>query len=234
MFFFGKMYLNPFRQDIKKIFLLIAFKQSLNSRQKTADFRRYWQILVKNRCRFTAGDLKAFFLFFCFDFLHIDLSNNFRFCKFFAKSLKSEGERLKVKFCNGCLEKFQKNSLLAVAILFLFTFFNLILDARIHPYQRPLRPLTLYSKPNRRYLRPLMQDTSVIGVIGTAEQRRILRHPSQPVQKPWGRRHHMNIQPPPFLWALSLLSWQIDQSCESFYHGETLMSPTAEVLQGRR
>ncbi len=30
---------------------------------------------------------------------------------------------------NGCLEKFQKNSLLAVAILFLFTFFNLILDA---------------------------------------------------------------------------------------------------------
>ncbi len=41
------MYLNLFRQDIKKIFLLIAFKQSLNSGQKTADFRRYWQILVK-------------------------------------------------------------------------------------------------------------------------------------------------------------------------------------------
>jgi hypothetical protein len=30
---------------------------------------------------------------------------------------------------NGCLEKFQKISLLAVAIMFLFTFFNLILDA---------------------------------------------------------------------------------------------------------
>ncbi len=91
------MYLNLFRQDIKKIFLLIAFQESLNSGQKTADFRRYWQILVKNRCCFTAGDLKAFFLFFCFDCLHIDY-NNFCFCKFFAKGLKSEGERLKVKF----------------------------------------------------------------------------------------------------------------------------------------
>jgi hypothetical protein len=54
--------------------------------------------LVKKRCRFTAGDLKAIFLFICFDFLHIDPSNDFCFCKFFAKGLKSEGERLKVKF----------------------------------------------------------------------------------------------------------------------------------------
>jgi hypothetical protein len=46
------------------------------------------QILVKNRCRFTAADLKAFFQLFCFDFLHIDPSNNFCFCKFFAKGLK--------------------------------------------------------------------------------------------------------------------------------------------------
>jgi len=53
--------------------------------------------LVKNRCRFIAGDLKAFYLFFCFDFLHIDPSNDFCFCKFFAKGLKSEGEKLKVK-----------------------------------------------------------------------------------------------------------------------------------------
>jgi hypothetical protein len=45
-----------------------------------------------------AGDLKAFYLFFCFDFLPIDPINNFCFCKFFAKGLKSEGERLKVKF----------------------------------------------------------------------------------------------------------------------------------------
>jgi hypothetical protein len=44
------------------------------------------------------GDLKAFFLFFCFDFLHIDPSKNVCFCKFFAKGLKSEEDRLKVKF----------------------------------------------------------------------------------------------------------------------------------------
>ncbi len=99
------MYLNLFRQDIKKIYLLIAFQQSLNSGQKNTDFRRYWQMLVKNRCRFTAGDLKAFFLFFCFDFLHIGPSNNFWFCKFFAKGLKSEGERLKVKFWSSEMEK---------------------------------------------------------------------------------------------------------------------------------
>jgi hypothetical protein len=92
------MYLSLFRQDIKKIFLLITFQKSLNSGQKTADFRRYRQILVKNHCRLTAGDLKAFFLFFFFDCLHIDPSNNFCFWEFFAKGLKSEGERLKVKF----------------------------------------------------------------------------------------------------------------------------------------
>jgi hypothetical protein len=46
------------------------------------------QILVKNHYRFTAAHLKAFFQFFCFDFLHIYPSNNFGFCKFFAKGLK--------------------------------------------------------------------------------------------------------------------------------------------------
>jgi hypothetical protein len=54
--------------------------------------------LVKNCCRYIAGDLKAFKLFFRYDFLHIDPSNDFCFCKFFAKGLKSEGEKLKVKF----------------------------------------------------------------------------------------------------------------------------------------
>ncbi len=92
------MNLNLFRRDIKKTCLPIAFQQSLSGGQKTTDFRRYWQILVKNGCRFIAGDLKAFYLIFCFDFLHIDPSNNFHSCKFFAKGLKSEGERLKVKF----------------------------------------------------------------------------------------------------------------------------------------
>jgi hypothetical protein len=35
---------------------------------------------------------------FCFDFLYIDPSNDFCFCQFFAKGLKSEGERLRVNF----------------------------------------------------------------------------------------------------------------------------------------
>jgi hypothetical protein len=61
--------------------------------------------LVKNRCHFTAGDLKAFFLFFCFDFPHIDPSDDFCFCKFFAKSLKSERERLKVKYWSSEMVK---------------------------------------------------------------------------------------------------------------------------------
>jgi hypothetical protein len=59
----------------------------------------------KNHCRFIAGDLKAFFLFFFFDFLHIDPSNDFCFCKFFSKGLKSEGERLKVKFWSSEMVK---------------------------------------------------------------------------------------------------------------------------------
>ncbi len=108
-----------------------------------------------------------FFYFFGFDFLHLGPSNDFCFCKFFAKGLKSEGERLKVKFwssevvkigrgqhnyrrcccrhrlqsfCNDennsvirsgmdALRNFKKISLLSVAILFWFTFFNLIFDA---------------------------------------------------------------------------------------------------------
>ena len=86
------MDLNLFRPDFKKICLLIAFQQSLSSGQKTADFRSYRQILVKNRCRYIAGDLKAFYLFFGFDFLHIDPSNDFCFCKFFAKGLKVKRE----------------------------------------------------------------------------------------------------------------------------------------------
>ncbi len=157
--------------------------------KKTTDFRRYCQILVKNRCRFIAGNLKAFYLFFCFDFLHIDPSNNFYFCKFFAEGLKSEGERLKVKFsslkmiknwqgssklsplslspppsefCNDknysvirsamdALRYSKKISLLAVAILFLFTFFNLILDAPRKSCQ--LQRLMILSTGLRKLLR---------------------------------------------------------------------------------
>ncbi len=138
------------------------FTHSISSSgQKTADFCHYWKILVKNCCHFIAGDLNAFFLLFCFDFLYIDPSNDFCFCKFFAKGLKSEGERLKVKFWSSEIVKVSRGqhnyrrcrrrhrlqssvmmkttfnhqqwmpweiSLLAVAIIFLFTFFNLILD----------------------------------------------------------------------------------------------------------
>jgi hypothetical protein len=59
----------------------------------------------KSCCCFIAGNSKAFFLFFCFAFLHIDCSNNFCFRKFFAKGLKSEGERLKVKFWSSEIVK---------------------------------------------------------------------------------------------------------------------------------
>jgi hypothetical protein len=103
--FFLKNGLNLVRQDIKKICLLIAFQQNLSSGQKTADFFHYWQILVNNRCRFIAGNLKGFFSIFLLYFLPIDPSNDFCFCKFFAKGLKSEGERLKVKFWSSEMVK---------------------------------------------------------------------------------------------------------------------------------
>ncbi len=54
--------------------------------------------MVSSMFFYIAGDLKAFYLFFGFDFLLIDPGNDFCFYKFFAKGLKSEGERLKVKF----------------------------------------------------------------------------------------------------------------------------------------
>jgi hypothetical protein len=56
-------------------------------------------------CRFITGNLKAFFLFFCFDYLPIDPSKDLCFCKFFAKGLKSEGEWLKVKFWSSEMVK---------------------------------------------------------------------------------------------------------------------------------
>ncbi len=61
---FLNMNLNLFRQAIKKKCLLIAFQQNLSSSQKTADFCRYWQILVKNCCRFIASHLKVSFSIF--------------------------------------------------------------------------------------------------------------------------------------------------------------------------
>jgi hypothetical protein len=43
------------------------------------------RILVKNRCRFIAGDLKAFFLFFCFDFVTLTLTTIFVSASFLPK-----------------------------------------------------------------------------------------------------------------------------------------------------
>jgi hypothetical protein len=44
---------------------------------------------------------KSLFIYF----FHIDPSNDVCFCKFFAKGLKSEVERLKVKFCSSEMVK---------------------------------------------------------------------------------------------------------------------------------
>ena len=83
------MDLNLFRQDIKKICLLIAFQQNLRSGQKTADFCRYWQILGNNHCRFIAGDLKAFFsIFFALIFFPLSLATIFVARSFLPKVSK--------------------------------------------------------------------------------------------------------------------------------------------------
>jgi len=44
--------------------------------------------LVNNCCRYIAGDLKAFYLIFCVDFLHIDPSKEFFSASFFPKVSK--------------------------------------------------------------------------------------------------------------------------------------------------
>jgi len=46
LYFFGKTYLNLFRQDINKIFLLKAFQQSLNRGQKTAEKPNFGKKMV--------------------------------------------------------------------------------------------------------------------------------------------------------------------------------------------
>jgi hypothetical protein len=133
------MDLNLFRQDIKRICLLIAFQQNLSSRPKNRRLLPFGKkSLPLHRRRFKS--------------------------MFFAKGLKSKGERLKFKFwsskmvkigrvqhnyrrcrrrtqpsevCNDennsvsrsamdALRNSKKNCLLAVAIIFLFTFFNFI------------------------------------------------------------------------------------------------------------
>ncbi len=99
--YFWKMDLNLFRQDIKKISLLIAFQQSRPKNRRLSPLLTNFgkKLLPLHRRRFKV-------LFFSFlPFLHIDPSNDFCFCKFFAKGLKSEEERLKVKFWSSEMVK---------------------------------------------------------------------------------------------------------------------------------
>jgi hypothetical protein len=95
--FFGKTYLNLFRQDIKKKFLLKAFQQSLNSGQKTAEKPNFG----KNRCRFTAAHLKAFFNFSALIFFTLTLATIFVSASFLPKVSK----RLKVEFWSSEMVK---------------------------------------------------------------------------------------------------------------------------------
>ncbi len=99
------MYLNLIRQEIKKIFLLIAFQQSLNRGQKNRRLSPLLTNFGKKLLPLYRRRFKSFFSIFCYDFLPIDPSNDFCFCKFFAKGLRSEGERLKVKFWSSEMVK---------------------------------------------------------------------------------------------------------------------------------
>ncbi len=89
LYFFWKMYLSLFRQDIKKISLLIAFQQSLSSGQKTSDFRRYWQILVKKLLPLHRRQFKSFFVyFFALIFFTLALATIFVSARFLPKVSK--------------------------------------------------------------------------------------------------------------------------------------------------
>ena len=76
----------------------LAFQQSLSSSQKTSDFGRYWQILVKNRCRFTAGDLKAFFFFLLLISFTLTLATIFVSASFLPKVSKVKERGWKLNF----------------------------------------------------------------------------------------------------------------------------------------
>jgi hypothetical protein len=69
----------PIQAEHYELILLVAYKKSLSTQQQPKNRRLsplFDTFLVKNRRRIIAGDSKAFY-FFCFDFLHIDPSNNF-------------------------------------------------------------------------------------------------------------------------------------------------------------
>ncbi len=148
------------------------FTHSISAKPQQRPKNRRLSLLLTNFSKkslplYRRGFKSLLSIFFCFDFLHIDPSNDFWFCKFFcqrSQKWRREAESKIFVFGNGknwqgsaklsplwllpppselcndennsvirsamdVLRNSKKISLLAVAILFLFTFFNLILDA---------------------------------------------------------------------------------------------------------
>ena len=98
MYFFGKTYLNLFRQDIKKIFLLKAFQQSLNSGQKTAEKPNFGKkSLPLHRSPFKS----LFSIFSALIFFTLTLATIFVSASFLPKVSK----RLKVEFWSSEMVK---------------------------------------------------------------------------------------------------------------------------------
>jgi hypothetical protein len=88
-----------FRQDIKKICLLIELQQSLSSSQKTADFRRYWQILIKKLLPLHRRQLKSlFFYFFALIFITLTQATIFVSASFLPKVSKVKERGWKLNF----------------------------------------------------------------------------------------------------------------------------------------
>ncbi len=87
------MALNLFRQDIKKIFLLIAFQQNLRSGQKNADFCMLLTNFGKKLLSLHRRQLKTFFIFFCFDFFPLTQATIFVSAIFLPKVSKVKERR---------------------------------------------------------------------------------------------------------------------------------------------
>ncbi len=80
------MDLNLFRQDIKKICLLIAFQQSFSSGQKTADVvDKFWKKIVAATSQ---AIKKPFIYFFALIFFTLTLATTFVSASFLPKVSK--------------------------------------------------------------------------------------------------------------------------------------------------
>ncbi len=98
-----------FQEDIKKI--LIAFQQSLSSGQKTADFPRYWQILVKIIALFIPG---AFLYFFALIFFTWTQATIFVSASFLPKVSKVKERDWKLNFVFGYGQNWQGSAQLSL------------------------------------------------------------------------------------------------------------------------